>query len=263
MSGDEVFVIFVAIVVGPVLWLAPFVLWSRFRGTGGMRRALAGTLGICVVLLLGVLMTLAASDVVHAPAYIFMFAVLGLAWLRVAEFGFTFAGLSLRDDVAERRNAAAMTAAAGAMIGVTLCYAGANIGDGPGWWVVVFSAAIATAPLFVCWLVLGQLTGVNDAVTIDRDPAAGLRLGACLVACGLVMGRYVAGDWESATQTVRDAAAAWPALLVILVAAAVIERVARPTAERPRAPMVALGAAPALLYLAIACTAVARLGWPE
>jgi hypothetical protein len=263
MSGDEVFVTFVAIAVGPALWVARLSQWRELPRGHGAVNAIAGTLAICGAILLGVLTRMAASDVVDSPTYVFMYLMLGFAWIRIAETGFAFAGLSMRDDVAERRNGAATLAAAGATIAVALCYAGGNIGDGPGWWVVVFSAAIATAALFACWLLLAQLTAVNDVVTIDRDPAAGLRLGAFLVACGIVMGRAVAGDWESAALTVRDAARGLPALLVMLIAAVAIERVARPTAERPRAPIVPFGILPAVLYLAIACAAVARLGWPE
>jgi hypothetical protein len=263
MSEDEVFVTVVAFIVGPVLWLIRLVLWSRVARSGGALGAIAGALGISAVMLLGVLTTLAAGDVVHAPAYIFMYAVLGLAWVRVAEMGFAFAGVSMRDDATERRNTAAVLTVAGAMIGVTLGYAGGNVGQGPGWWVVVFSAALATAALFACWLVLGQFTAVNDAVTIDRDPAAGVRLGAYLIACGLVAGRAVAGDWESAMLTVRDAGAAVPALLVLIVIAIFVERLARPTAERPLAPVFTWGVGPALMYLAIACAGVAMMGRPE
>src|SRR4051812_13339427 len=95
------------------------------------------------------------------------------------------------------------------------CHAGANIGNGPGWWVVIFSAALATGSLLVLWIALADLTPVADAVAIDRDPAAGIRLGGWLAASGLVLGRAVAGDWESAWQTVAEAAAALPFVLTL------------------------------------------------
>ena len=148
------------------------------------------------------------------------------------------------------------------MLGVTLCYAGGNIGDGPGWWVVVFSAALATGTLCVAWAALTTLTPAADAVAIDRDPAAGLRLGAFLLASGLILGRGVAGDWESAQATVADFTAALPAAAAILILAIVVERIARPTPERPRAAVVTFGLLPAALYLAIAMAAVSMIGWP-
>jgi hypothetical protein len=100
------------------------------------------------------------------------------------------------------------------------------------------------------------MTPVVDTVTIDRDPAAGLRLGAFLVACGLVLGRSVAGDWESAANTVADFVAWLPFVLFLLIAAKVFERLGRVTPEKPRGSLIALGILPSLVYLLIAIGAV-------
>ena len=45
-------------------------------------------------------------------------------------------------------NKAAVFPAAGGFVGVTLIYAGANTGDGPGWWVVLFAAGLG----LITWL---------------------------------------------------------------------------------------------------------------
>lgn len=266
MSEDEVVVTIGAVLLGPVFWLS----WlARLRAVAPLRprpavvAPLGLTLAACTALIFGVLKTAASFDVVDSPTYLFMYVVLGLAWLRVAEWFFAFAGLSARDDIVERRNTAAVPALIGAMVGVTCCYAGANIGDGPGWWVVVFSAGLATAALFVAWLALGSAGHGFDAVTIDRDLSAGVRLGAFLAACGAVLGRAVAGTWESAMQTVVDATSALPALTLILGAAFIADYSARPTPQRPRAPLVLLGIVPALVYLAIAGPFVVFTGWPQ
>jgi hypothetical protein len=150
----------------------------------------------------------------------------------------------------------------GALLGVTLCYAGGNIGDGPGWWVVLFSAGLATSVLLAAWMALTQLTPVADSVTIDRDPAAGIRLGAFLASCGLILGRAVAGDWRSAAGTVVDFSTCLPYVLLTVIAATFVERLARPTPHTPHAPFVASGILPSLLYLIIAIGAVAIMGWP-
>ena len=252
----------VAVIVGPIAW----VIWSlqlaqiniRNRGVG----ALSMTLVACTALLYWVLTQLAAEDVIHDSRYIFMYTVLGLAWLRVSALGFAYTGVSARDDAIERRNAAAIAALAGAFLGVTCCYAGGNIGNGPGWWVVIFSAALATAGMFLGWILLTQMTAVNDAVTIDRDPAAGVRLGAFLAAAGVMFGRAVAGDWESAAQTLRDATAVLPAVALLLGLAMLCEMIARPRAERPLAPFGILGVLPALLYAALAGWNVWAMGPP-
>jgi hypothetical protein len=265
MSGDEVFVTIAAAVVGPALWIQWLVRMSRVsplaRRTAGVG-IIAGSIVACAAFIFGVLKTGASVDVVDSPVYLFMYVVLGLAWLRVAAMAFALAGLSARDDVVERRNAAAVPAIVGALAGVTFCYAGGNVGDGPGWWVVLFSAGLATVILFGAWLALGHAGNGADALTIDRDPASGVRLGAFLAACGVVLGRSVAGDWYSAAQTVVDAATALPPVLAILAAAVATERLARPTPQRPRAPFFLLGVVPALVYLAIAGATVAAMEWP-
>ena len=99
-------------------------------------------------------------------------------------------------------NAAAAMATAGATIGVTLSYAGGNIGDGPGWWVVVFSAAIATAGLFACWLAsVGTYASVAGAGVL-------LELNSILDSCdGAVEAKFpldalpVKVEWKSVRQT--------------------------------------------------------------
>lgn len=265
MSEDEIFITVVAIALGPVLWIVwLFRLWRlpvRPTGRAGVR-AVTATIVACGLLMYTVLRTAASFDVVAAPEYVFMYVVLGLAWLRIFAECFAYLGLSARDDMAERGNTAAIPALAGALIGVTFCYAGGNIGDGPGWWVVVFAAALATGTWLVEWLVLTFVTPVADAVTIDRDPAAGLRLGAFLASCGLILGRAAAGNWVSADSTVNDFVVTMPPALLLLALASFVERRARPTAQQPHAPLVGWGLLPATAYVAIAVGAVVRLGLP-
>jgi hypothetical protein len=264
MSPGEVLVTCVAMIAGPLAWAIWLFRMSGVqtaRGRAGILPVVAA-LTACVLVIVAVLKTTASSDVVSAPPYQFMYAVLGLAWLRAAQTTFSFLGLSPRDDAIERRNRAAMTALAGALVAVTLCYAGGNVGDGPGWWVVLESAGLATGVLILMWAALARLTSIVESVTVDRDPAAGVRLGAYLIACGLILGRGVAGDWESAGATVADLLPSLPAALLVLILAVVVERVARPTPQRPQAPLVTLGVLPAAAYLSIAIADVARKGWP-
>jgi uncharacterized membrane protein YjfL (UPF0719 family) len=264
MSGDEVVVTVVALLLGPVAW----VIWL-FRMSGAQRvrqhatlDLLAGAVAISAILIFAILRTAASFDVVDDPRYQIMYLVLGLAWLRVAQSGFAFAGISARDDVVERGNRAAAVALAGALIGTALCYSGGNIGDGPGWWVVVFCAALATGTFMLAWLLLTTFTSIADAVAIDRDRAAGLRLGAFLIALGLVLGRGVAGDWHSGPETITDFGAALPAAAVILGTAIGVERSVGLSPERPHGPAISAGVVPAVFYLALAATGVRLLGWP-
>jgi hypothetical protein len=265
MSSDELVVTGAAVIVGPLLWVVWLVRMSgvqRVRGGRGGVLPIAAALATCVLVVLLVLNAGASFDVVAAPNYQFMYLMLGLAWSRAAQMFFPYLGLSPRDDAIERGNPAAMAALVGALVAVTLCYAGGNIGDGPGWWVVVVSAGLATGVLFVTWGILAHLTPVTDAVTVDRDPAAGVRLGSYLVCCGLILGRGVAGDWESLGATIDDFMLALPAAAALLILAIIVERAARPTPQRPQAPLLSMGVLPSAAYFVIAIGDLARKGWP-
>ena len=265
MSGDEIVVLIASGGAAVVCWGAWYIspaLVRRMGRAGAERRLLQLTPPAAAALLWVVLRNASSFDVRDDPRYLTFYLLLGAAWVGLWIRWVGLTGVSTRDDVVERANGSAAIAVAGAMLAITLCYAGGNIGSGPGWWVVVFSAALATVTLFAVWMLLELATGVSDVVTVDRDPSAGLRLAAFLVACGLILGRAVAGDWESADATIRDFGnAAWPVIL-LTITAAVIERAARPTAASPRPAIVVYGAVPALLYVGGAAYQVMRLGWP-
>ncbi|MBI4577793.1 MAG: hypothetical protein HY722_16150 [Planctomycetes bacterium] len=263
MSEDEVLVLVLSAVVAVVGWATWAMGLSGVRRTGrpgGGLGPLMAAPALCLAVLVGVLLTLAASEVREAPEYLTLYALLGMGWLAVLARVFTLLGVSARDDVAERRNPAAALALGGALVGLTLCFAGANIGEGPGWWVVVYSASLATLGFFLAWALVEWLYGVSDVVTVDRDGAAGLRFGAWCVAIGLVLGRSVAGDWSSAMETARDAVrVAWPVPL-LAAAEGVLGRVLAPTAARPRADLVLAGVLPGTAWLAAAAAYVLLAG---
>ena len=120
----------------------------------------------------------------------------------------------------------------------------------------MLSAALATATLIVVWMLFAQVTPVSDTIVIDRDPAAGWRLAGLLVACGVLLGRSVAGDWTTAHEMVADWVRWLPIVSAIVVAAILLERLARPRVERPLAPVVTLGLLPAVLEVGAAVAVV-------
>ncbi|HKV98686.1 MAG TPA: hypothetical protein VJN96_02620 [Vicinamibacterales bacterium] len=265
MSPDELMVTIGSGLFGLIGWIAWAVqLFSPAR-TAAQRRGVWSLVAAAIAslaIVVAVLFTWSASDVRNDSAYLAMYTLLGLAWLRIGELFFVLAGVSSRDDVVERGNAAAVPAIGGALIAIACCYAGGNVGEGPGWWVVVFSAALSSAALVVVWIVYDQATGIFETVTIDRDRAAGIRLGGFLVACGLVLGRAVAGNWVDVGQTIADfARVAW-AVPVLFGAAIAIERTAQPTPQRPDVPVTAFGVAPAAVFIIAAAAYVVWLGPP-
>src|SRR5687768_11226413 len=140
MSGDEV----LALVVSGFLAL---FLWGRWYWHATVVRAIGGTAPsraplmvaplLAAVLLFIVLRRFASHDVRAAGTYLTFYIVLGAGWVGVGAVSLAWLGVSPRLDALERRNAAAAVAVAGAVVGLTLAFAGGNVGDGPGWWVVV------------------------------------------------------------------------------------------------------------------------------
>ncbi len=255
----------VGLALGPAAWtLLIFRVWevtSEQRRPAQFLPLLIGLLaGIAIIV--AVLMTAASFDVVGAAQYQIMYALLGMAWLRCACELFPFAGVSFRDDVIERSNEAAAAAWTGALIGVACCYAGANIGDGPGWYVVVFCALLSTGTLITAWIALTRFSPVADSVTIDRDGAAGLRLGAFLISCGVILGRATAGDWVSAESALADFLRFLPAVIALIALATLFEQAARPTAQRPRPSLLLWGVLPSIMYLAIPVGELIAVGLP-
>src|SRR5688572_31741585 len=155
-SDDEGFVVIVSLLVWALTW---FLWYAGLRAGSSLRRerAPARVLAVMPLVAMAVLFVIlrrwASFDVRDSSEYLFQYVMLGAAWLGVALRFAPWLGLSARDDAAERGNPAAAVALAGAMLGLTLCYAGGNVGDGPGWWVVVFSSGLATAVFFVSWAV--------------------------------------------------------------------------------------------------------------
>lgn len=266
MSGDELFALAVSCglsIFTWYLWYVPLTTVERFGAPKRGHVLLTIAPPASLAFLFSVLRTLASSDVKDSVAYIGLYMLMGAAWTGSAMRLLPFLGISPWEDVAERHNEAAAVAATGALVGCMLCFAGGNIGQGPGWWVVVAAAALATLVLAVLINALDAVTEVSDTITIDRDLSSGIRFAGVVAAAGLVLGRGVAGDWVSFSATVQDLAVkAWP-VVPLFVIAAVIERAARPTPFRPRPSVAALGILPGLLYLVLALLYVGTLGRPS
>lgn len=121
-------------------------------------------------------------------------------------------GLSLRDDVIERRNTAALAALVGAVLGVGGAF-GLALAQGTelAQLLVQVSAVALAVPL--SWWGLAALGRTHDLVTIDRDEGAGVRAGVILAGVGLACARGLALGEGS---LVRIAASSWPALALVV-----------------------------------------------
>lgn len=174
---------------------------------------------VALVIYIITLKCFASYDVVDSFFYIFFYTLLGYVWLY---FGLKvmarYLDLSWIDDVLNNNNKAALLAIIGGYIGMAVIYAGANVGDGPGWWCVIFAGGLG----FIAWVILAMIvhlfTKAFERITVDRDISCGIRIGCYLLASGIILGRASAGDWTSVYMTVVEFGAGWPVLLLTLFA---------------------------------------------
>lgn len=264
MSEDEVAVTAMSIMfalAGWIGWYVRVLRTSEFITPRKARRALLHVPLVCLGVLVLVLLSIASRDVRTDPRYVIMYTILGALWLILCQLVVVLLGHRPIEDVVQRANPAASWAAAGFLLGPTLCYAGGNIGDGPGWWVVIYAAFFATVSWFTLIYAIDQLCANLDEISIGRDPATGVRFLGTSIALGLILGRGVAGTWVSAPATLSDFARdAWPALVIAAfeVVMTVLSRILR--GSRLTLPTIA-GFPPALLSIGGAVAYILSLGW--
>jgi hypothetical protein len=201
-----------------------------------------------------------AAEIRADGGEVFFLTLAGAVLLMIATRVFPWLGVSVRDDVFDQRNEAALAAICGAEMSVTIIYAGGSVGEGPSYLDNFFCAVLGTASLAILWLLLEIGGKICRSITEDRDLASGIRACGFLVAAGLLLGRALAGDWNSVSATVHDFIHdGWPAL-PLCAGAMVIERFARPSRLQPFPAWRDFGLLPALLYLALAAGWLFHLG---
>lgn len=197
-------------------WYPPILkAWPGERGVG-LRICLALLPPIGFSLVYFILCYFASFDVVGF--YVLFYLLMGIGWFYVSDWAMRrFWDLSWRDDVIGNNNSAALFAYAGGFLALALIYGGANTGDGPGWWCVVFAGGLGTAALLLLGVLVHKVTGVIERITVERDIGAGIRFGSYLLGCGLILARASGGDWTSFSMTVVEFLDGWPALALTAV----------------------------------------------
>ena len=209
-------------------------------------------LAVSIALIYYVLRRWASYDVIDNPYYIIGYLALGLLWISGAtKVSTALADIRFQQDVRDRNNAAAALAIGGLLVGNAAAYAGANVGDGPGFHVVFFSALLSVSAVCGSVWVLAAFSDGEERITVDHDFGAALRLAALAVAVGIIAGRGAAGDWVSIEATVRDfAAVGWPVLPMI--GAAIVNERASPPGYADASPLRSVGFAVIFIALAVA-----------
>lgn len=260
MSADESVIAFTAAVAALVIWGIWLTVAAHTLLLARPGRRLTGVvLTLLTSLALVVVALFAGADprVRSGAGYIVLFVAAAADTLAAITLAGSALGLPMLDGFVRRKNWAVGWAVAGLWLGTGLVNAGANVGRGDNIYTTLGPLVLALGTLLVLTTILAAATGRFRAVRLDRDTPAGVRAGALFVAWGLVLGRAVAGDWESTRRTWEDFLAyGWPAL-VFLGAAIVVERTLRPSVARPHVPWLA-GVGPALAYVAAAVELVLR-----
>jgi len=240
--------------VGALYWYRPILLSPIVERVARERLALIATPPIALALIFAVIVTAGSYDVRGDPRYLLLYTVLGAVWIFVASQIMHGFNISFRDDALERRNPAAVIVVVCAMLAHAAIYAGANIGDGPGWWCVVAAALIGSAAWFLMWALVAACCSASEEIAVERDVPSAIRFGGYMLAMGLICARGSAGDWTSLEQTFIEFQAAWP-VLPLTLAVIVLELVLR---RRPRnaRPQVTASIYLACAYLAVAVIAV-------
>src|SRR5262249_13278217 len=149
---------------------------------------------VCLLLLT---LRLAGKNLTNARAWSLEFRsgwAVGAVWLGLIHLFLPLFGLDPRQDVVERRNRPAAWAISGALVGLTLCFAGAagdalpveGVLGGVPW------GMLATLALLFLWAILERLADPSEAITVARDGGAACRLAGLLIALGLLLGRAFA-----------------------------------------------------------------------
>lgn len=196
-------------------WYVPLVsIWPPVK-----RKAVRNTFGWLPTVSLGIILytltALASFDVVDSFGYILFYIIIGYAWLYLGlNFMAFFFNLSWIDDALNLNNKAALISITGGFLGLTILYAGANIGDGPGWWCVIFAGGLGLCLWILLALLVNLFTQVFERITVERDISCGIRMGSYLLGSGIILGRASAGDWTSFSMTIVEFMAGWPVLLL-------------------------------------------------
>ena len=247
--------------VALVQWYVGLFRSGLAPSSSGIRLTLMLLPLAALAIIIWTLRNLASFDVVEDGFYLLLYAVLGLAWAFIgAILMFPVLDLSRTDDLLAMNNPAAAVAFSGGFLAITIIYAGANIGDGPGCWCVLLAGGLGVLTWFALAYAFNLLTGASERITVERNVATGIRKGAFLLGSGFIIARASAGDWTSFFDTIVEFMVGWP-VLILTVAAILIEQLFRRPATDEfgkvrKKPSLLPSILIALLYLAAAAAIV-------
>jgi uncharacterized membrane protein YjfL (UPF0719 family) len=222
LDDDETFILFLfsaVTIMAAARWYLGVLRIETFGRGRGPRVAMGILPILCAIAAYLFIRADAAREVRASSGLIALFTAGEIVALTVVWMAMRILGISVRDDVIERKNPAAAIAVCGAATGATIAYCGANVGEGATIYTTLGPAILAIATMLLLWFVHEILSHPAESIVVDRDVPSAVRLAGMLVAIGLVLARAVAGDWKSIDATLAGfRRIAWPAIVLMIFA---------------------------------------------
>ena len=267
MAPVEALTLMLAVPIALIGWFGSFfgiMSVHEFVKREGGRGAPAGRLWLLTAAAVGAVMLatlrlLASADVRTSANWTLYYLLLGYAMAAVAMVCLRLLGVH-RADVVERGNRAASTLYFFGIVSTVVAFAGANVGDGPGVQVVHACALVSVGSLWVLAYLHAMIARTSYRILVDRDRGIAFRFGCLMLACALVLGRAVAGDWTGAAQMLADFfPIAWVAPALVMADLVV----GRFLLSREPEGSIAADRAAGVMHLVIAIAFVVSLGMPQ
>jgi len=193
-------------------WYKPVInAWPR-EANRAAKTVLSMLPLVFLVLVFLILKFLASFDVVDSFIYIVFYIVLGFAWMYTGILLMTLCFGLREDDSVYLNNKAALAAVIGEFFSIAFIYLGANVGDGPGWWCVLFAGFLGLATWVLLGFFINICTGIFERITVERDLGCAVRFCIYLFISGAILGYACSGDWTSFKMTIVEFGIGWPVL---------------------------------------------------
>ena len=212
----EIIVLFISLILLFLFfkfWYQPLIiLWPP--GRNKKTKIILGILPVFFpVIIILIIIFFASPDISGNFFNITFYIVLGYVWILTGFMLITLCfDLHWTDDALHLNNKAALPAIAGEFFAITFIYAGANAGENPGWYAVLYRGSLGLA----VWLILGWIihlcTGIFEKITVERDIKCGIRFCLYLLLCGVILGYACSGNWISFSMTIIKFMVSWPVL---------------------------------------------------
>jgi len=219
MDDSEIMVFFLS--SGVLFWFLMYWYGPLFNvhpndrnDRNDVAKIILGSLPVIFLLIMFVILNTQASfDVVDSAIYQIFYIVLGYALVSLGLYWVSvFFGLIWPDDAVHLNNKAALLVTIGIFFALTAIYVGSNIGDGPGWWCVLFSGSLGFSAWFILGFMVHSYANIFERITVERDLACGLRFSLYLILSGIILGYACSGNWQSFAMTVKEFNVGWPVL---------------------------------------------------